>query len=98
MEPRKLKKMRASNLEEGRTMERKQARGKEAKKDREKLILGLRLSQNRLHFFFKSSGGAVENCKFRSTPFNDNQWHTLILAVNNQRVSLTVDCGAPLEM
>ncbi|CAG10357.1 unnamed protein product, partial [Tetraodon nigroviridis] len=98
MEPRKLQKMRVSNLEKGRTVERKQGRDKEAKKDREKLILGLRLSQNRLHFFFKSSGGTVENCKFRSSPLDDNRWHTLVLAVNNQRVSLTVDCGAPLEI
>lgn len=86
-----------SNLEKERKMERKQSRDK-AKKDREKLILGLRLSKNRLLFLFRSSGGAVENCKFRSTSLDDNQWHTLILAIDNQRVRLTVDCGAPLEM
>lgn len=98
MEPSKLQKIRVSNIEKERKTERKQSRDKKAKKDREKLILGLRLSKKRLNFLFRSSGGAVENCKFRSTSLDDNQWHTLILAIDNQRVSLTVDCGAPLEM
>lgn len=98
LEASKLQKMRVSNLEKERKMETKQNWDKKAKKDREKLILGLRLSKNCLHFLFRSNGGAVENCKFQSTSLHDNQWHTLILAIDNQRVSLTVDCGAPLEM
>ncbi|TNM95279.1 hypothetical protein fugu_016362 [Takifugu bimaculatus] len=67
-------------------------------KEREKLILGLRLSRNRLHFLYRSDGGAVENCKFQSTRLDDNQWHTLVLVIDSHRVSLTVDCGAPLEI
>lgn len=98
METSKLQKMRVSNLEKEGMMERKQSRDKKAKKDREKIILGLRLSKSRLHFFFRSSGGTVENCKFGSASLDDDQWHTLVLAIDNQRVSLTVDCGAPLEM
>lgn len=98
MEPSKLQKMRVSNLEKERKMEKKQSSDTKAKKDREKLILGLRLSKNHLQFLFRSSGGAVENCRFRSASLDDNQWHTLILAVNDQRVRLTVDCEAPLEM
>lgn len=98
MEPSQLQKTRESNLERERQMERKQNRDKKAKKDREKIILGLRLSKNRLHFLFRSKAGAVENCRFRSPSLDDNQWHTLTLAIDNQRVALTVDCGAPLEM
>lgn len=81
-----------------RKMERKQSKDKKAKKDREKLILGLRLSRSRLLLLFRSAGGAVENYKFRSSRLDDNQWHTLILAIDSHRASLTVDCGAPLEM
>lgn len=98
MKPRQLEKRSASGLERERKTERKRTRDKKAKREREKLILGLRLSRNRLHFLYRSDVGAVENCKFQNTRLDDNQWHTLILVIDSHRVSLTVDCGAPLEM
>lgn len=96
MEPSKLEK--TSDSERERKPERKRSRDKKARKEREKLILGLRLSRNRLHFLYRSDGGVVENCKFLSSGLDDNQWHTLILVIDSRRVSLTVDCRAPLEM
>lgn len=68
------------------------------KKERGRLILGLRLSRKRLHFLFRGHAGATENWGFSGANLADNQWHTLVLAVGGHRVSLTVDCRIPLEM
>lgn len=62
-----------------------------------RIILGLRLSRNRLHFVFKGHGGVIENWVFRGT-LADNQWHTLVLAIGSQHVRLTVDCNSPQDM
>lgn len=76
--------------------EREASRVKSAERGR--LLLGLRLSKERLHFLFRSHGGVIEKWKFQGTRLADNQWHTLILAVGSHRVGLTVDCSSPLEM
>ena len=62
-----------------------------------RIILGLRFSRNRVHFLFKGHRGVVEHWVFRGT-LADNQWHTLVLNVGNQRIKLTVDCKSPQEM
>uniref|UniRef100_A0A3Q3W5M0 Thrombospondin-like N-terminal domain-containing protein n=1 Tax=Mola mola TaxID=94237 RepID=A0A3Q3W5M0_MOLML len=66
--------------------------------ERGRLLLGLRLSRERLHFLFRSHGGVIEKWRFQGTRLADNQWHTLVLAIDSHRVSLTVDCRSPLEI
>lgn len=63
-----------------------------------RVILGLKLSQSGLHFFFKGHQEAVERGMFRGISLDDNQWHTLILVVQHHHMRLTVDCKSPLEM
>uniref|UniRef100_A0A671TUE0 Thrombospondin type laminin G domain and EAR repeats n=1 Tax=Sparus aurata TaxID=8175 RepID=A0A671TUE0_SPAAU len=70
----------------------------EPKKERGRIILGLRLSRKRLHFLFQGHGGVVEHWGFRGARLADNQWHTLVLVVDSRQVRLTVDCSLPLEM
>lgn len=101
MEPGKVEKR--TVVEKERNPETKQyrkgkARHVKSKKESERLILGLRLSQKWLHFFFRSNDGVIENWGFRGTFQADNQWHTLVLAIGSHRASLTVDCRSPLEM
>ncbi|KAJ0070703.1 hypothetical protein NL108_017884, partial [Boleophthalmus pectinirostris] len=76
-----------SLLEEGR--ERLEAR----------LLLGLRVSRDRLHFLFpEASSGRRRRVTFREVALDDARWHTLSLAVTGHYFSLTVDCGLPLEI
>ncbi|XP_058471470.1 thrombospondin-type laminin G domain and EAR repeat-containing protein-like [Solea solea] len=66
--------------------------------ERGRIILGLRLSKKCLHFLFKGHGGVVEHWVFRGTKLADNQWHTLVLTITREYVSLTVDCQAPMQI
>ncbi|XP_041827115.1 thrombospondin-type laminin G domain and EAR repeat-containing protein-like [Melanotaenia boesemani] len=63
-----------------------------------RIILGLKMSQKHLHFLVKGHGEAVESWVFRGIQLDDNRWHTLVLAVGQDRVRLTVDCSSPLEI
>ncbi|XP_041120590.1 thrombospondin-type laminin G domain and EAR repeat-containing protein [Polyodon spathula] len=65
--------------------------------DSNKLLLGLRYSQDKLHFLFWNYGDR-DHITFRSVKLADNQWHTLILAVSGVYASLTVDCGIPVDL
>ncbi|XP_071394860.1 thrombospondin-type laminin G domain and EAR repeat-containing protein-like [Centroberyx affinis] len=73
-------------------------RNKERDVNGGRVLLGLRLVRNRLHFLFKDHGGVAEHWVFRGTRLADNQWHTLVMAVSGGRAKLTVDCSSPLEM
>ncbi|CAK6974032.1 thrombospondin-type laminin G domain and EAR repeat-containing protein-like [Scomber scombrus] len=64
------------------------------------LLLGLRLSENRLHLL-TSAPGAGRNrnrLSFNEVGLDDNRWHTVVLAVTGPYATLTVDCGLPLEL
>nr|XP_060624006.1 thrombospondin-type laminin G domain and EAR repeat-containing protein [Anolis sagrei ordinatus] len=65
------------------------------------LLLGLRYSRNKLHFFFWSrelSNGWQTRVTFRDVFLADNQWHTGVLAVSKGSFSLTVDCSIPTDV
>ncbi|RXM28975.1 Thrombospondin-type laminin G domain and EAR repeat-containing protein [Acipenser ruthenus] len=66
-------------------------------KDSNNLLLGLRYSQDKLHFLFWNYGNR-DHITFRSVKLADNRWHTLILAVSGVYASLTVDCGIPVDL
>ncbi|XP_049917820.1 thrombospondin-type laminin G domain and EAR repeat-containing protein-like [Epinephelus moara] len=89
-------------LERNKEEEQHEERGKERRvqstDERGRVILGMRLSRKRLHFFLKSHGGVVEHWGFRGARLADNQWHTLVLVVASHRVKLTVDCSSPQEI
>ncbi|TNN48883.1 Thrombospondin-type laminin G domain and EAR repeat-containing protein [Liparis tanakae] len=69
-----------------------------AREEHGRVLLGLRLSKERLHFLFRGHGGVVEQSSFRGAGLADDQWHTVVLSVGSHRVRLTVDCNTPLEM
>ncbi|XP_076602497.1 thrombospondin-type laminin G domain and EAR repeat-containing protein-like isoform X3 [Chaetodon auriga] len=63
------------------------------------LLLGLRVSENRLHFLVTTTGvGGRRRMSFKDVGLDDNRWHTVILAITGPYVTLTVDCGLPLEL
>ncbi|KAE8277781.1 Thrombospondin-type laminin G domain and EAR repeat-containing protein [Larimichthys crocea] len=63
------------------------------------LLLGLRISENRLHFLTTPPGvSGRSRMSFNDVGLDDNRWHTLVLAVTGPYATLTVDCGLPLEL
>lgn len=63
------------------------------------LLLGLRVSENRLHFLTTSPGpGGRSRMTFKDVGLDNNRWHTVVLAVTGPYAMLTVDCGLPLEL
>uniref|UniRef100_A0A8B9HJF7 Thrombospondin-type laminin G domain and EAR repeats b n=1 Tax=Astyanax mexicanus TaxID=7994 RepID=A0A8B9HJF7_ASTMX len=62
----------------------------------DRLLLGLRLTRDKLHFLLQSRG-TTRRVTFRSVGLADGRWHTLVLAVTGHYTILTVDCGIPLE-
>lgn len=63
------------------------------------LLLGLRLSENRLHFLATLPGaGGRSRLTFKEVGLDDNHWHTVVLAVTGPYATLTIDCGLPLEL
>ncbi|XP_029967173.1 thrombospondin-type laminin G domain and EAR repeat-containing protein isoform X1 [Salarias fasciatus] len=63
------------------------------------LLLGLRFSENRLHFLTTVPGaGGRSRLTFKDVRLDDNCWHTLVLALAGPYATLTVDCGLPLEL
>ncbi|XP_063068568.1 thrombospondin-type laminin G domain and EAR repeat-containing protein [Engraulis encrasicolus] len=62
-----------------------------------RLLLGLKVSRDRLHFLFQGSE-ARKKLSFRRVSLADGRWHTLVLALSGQHATLTIDCGMPLEM
>ncbi|KAM3608165.1 uncharacterized protein V6R79_020260 [Siganus canaliculatus] len=63
------------------------------------LLLGLRVSENRLHFLATPPGaGGRSRLSFKDVGLDDDRWHTVVLAVTGQFATLTVDCGLPLEL
>ncbi|KAL3970384.1 solute carrier family 41 [Sarotherodon galilaeus] len=63
------------------------------------LLLGLRVSENRLHFLTTSPGpGGRSRMTFKDVGLDNNHWHTVVLAVTGSYATLTVDCGLPLEL
>ncbi|XP_008291061.1 thrombospondin-type laminin G domain and EAR repeat-containing protein-like [Stegastes partitus] len=63
------------------------------------LLLGLRVSKNRLHFVTTPPGVSRRGRQsFKDVGLDDNRWHTIILAVSGPYATLTVDCGLPLEL
>ncbi|XP_030643409.1 thrombospondin-type laminin G domain and EAR repeat-containing protein [Chanos chanos] len=65
--------------------------------DSDTLLLGLRLSYNKLHFLRSGSRGN-KRISFRSVGLADGSWHTVVLAVTGIYTILTVDCSMPLEL
>lgn len=63
----------------------------------DQLLMGLRVSQERLLFLFLGPVG-WHRLSFRSVGLADGRWHTLALAVSGPYATLTVDCGLPLEL
>ncbi|XP_070694804.1 thrombospondin-type laminin G domain and EAR repeat-containing protein-like [Pempheris klunzingeri] len=63
------------------------------------LLLGLRVSENRLHFLVTPPGfGERSRTTFKDVGLDDNRWHTVVLAITGLYATLTVDCGLPLEL
>ncbi|XP_040912592.1 thrombospondin-type laminin G domain and EAR repeat-containing protein-like isoform X2 [Toxotes jaculatrix] len=63
------------------------------------LLLGLRVSENRLHFLATPPGAAGQSrLSFKDVALDDDRWHTVVLAVSGPYATLTVDCGLPLEL
>lgn len=63
------------------------------------LLLGLRVSENRLHFLATSPGiGGRSRLSFKDVGLDDNRWHTVVLAITGPHATLTIDCGLPLEL
>ncbi|KAI1899263.1 hypothetical protein AGOR_G00060010 [Albula goreensis] len=63
----------------------------------DRLLMGLRFSQDSLHFLFQGLTGR-ERLTFDCVQLADNRWHTLVLAVTGLYATLTVDCGLPLDL
>ncbi|XP_072300245.1 thrombospondin-type laminin G domain and EAR repeat-containing protein-like [Eucyclogobius newberryi] len=64
-----------------------------------RLLLGLRVSRDQLHFLYQQQGtGRRRRVTFREVSLDDARWHTLSLAVTGHYFTLTVDCGPPLEI
>ncbi|KAJ0005962.1 hypothetical protein NQD34_015856 [Periophthalmus magnuspinnatus] len=64
-----------------------------------RLLLGLRVSRDQLHFLFPEGGtGHRRRVTFKEVALDNAHWHTLSLAVTGHYFSLTVDCGLPLEI
>ncbi|XP_043999053.1 thrombospondin-type laminin G domain and EAR repeat-containing protein-like [Gambusia affinis] len=74
-------------------------RKKETKSDEKHagVVLGLKLSQNSLHFVFNGRRKAAEHWSFQGIRLAPNQWHTLVLVIGLHHRKLTVDCNPPLE-
>ncbi|XP_056391812.1 thrombospondin-type laminin G domain and EAR repeat-containing protein isoform X1 [Hyla sarda] len=65
------------------------------------ILLGLRYSDNKLHFLFWNIEGSREwqtKVTFRGVSLANDLWHTLVLAVSGISVSLSVDCSIPIEV
>ncbi|KAM4559500.1 thrombospondin-type laminin G domain and EAR repeat-containing protein-like [Odontesthes bonariensis] len=63
------------------------------------LLLGLRVSEDRLHLVTTPTGfGGRSRIIFKDVGLDDNRWHTIVLAVTGQYATLTIDCGLPLEL
>ncbi|XP_061082661.1 thrombospondin-type laminin G domain and EAR repeat-containing protein-like [Conger conger] len=63
----------------------------------DRLLMGLRFSQNHLRFLFLTPAGG-RSLSFRSVRLADGGWHTLALAVSGVHATLTLDCGLPLDL
>nr|XP_046260657.1 thrombospondin-type laminin G domain and EAR repeat-containing protein-like [Scatophagus argus]XP_046260658.1 thrombospondin-type laminin G domain and EAR repeat-containing protein-like [Scatophagus argus] len=63
------------------------------------LLLGLRITEKRLHFLTLTPGiGVQRRMSFKDVGLDDNRWHTLVLAITGPYATLTIDCGLPLEL
>ncbi|XP_036395888.1 thrombospondin-type laminin G domain and EAR repeat-containing protein [Megalops cyprinoides] len=65
--------------------------------DTGRLLMGLRFSQEKLHFLFLGPGG-LDRITFQCVQLADNRWHTVVLAMSGHYATLTVDCGVPLDL
>ncbi|XP_022073744.1 thrombospondin-type laminin G domain and EAR repeat-containing protein [Acanthochromis polyacanthus] len=69
------------------------------KEGSDSLLLGLRMSKNRLHLLNTLPGvGGRSRQSFKDVVLDDNCWHTVVLAVSGPYATLTVDCGLSLEL
>ncbi|XP_040213347.1 thrombospondin-type laminin G domain and EAR repeat-containing protein [Rana temporaria] len=69
--------------------------------DSRHVLLGLRYSENKLHFLFRNTERSDEwqtKVTFRSISLADDRWHTLVLAVSGTSITLTTDCNIPTEI
>ncbi|XP_072253876.1 thrombospondin-type laminin G domain and EAR repeat-containing protein-like [Leuresthes tenuis] len=62
------------------------------------LLLGFRVSKDRLHLMTSAGSGGRSRIVFKDVALDDNRWHTIVLAVTGQYAMLTIDCGLPLEL
>ncbi|XP_077128262.1 thrombospondin-type laminin G domain and EAR repeat-containing protein isoform X2 [Ranitomeya variabilis] len=65
------------------------------------VLLGLRYSENKLHFLFWNKENSQEwptKVTFRGISLADDRWHTFVLAVAGISVSLSIDCSIPVEI
>ncbi|XP_070979128.1 thrombospondin-type laminin G domain and EAR repeat-containing protein [Oncorhynchus clarkii lewisi] len=63
----------------------------------DRLLIGLLVSQERLHFLFQGPTGK-KRITFRAVRLADNHWHTVVVAVTGRYATLRVDCGMALEL
>ncbi|XP_043987585.1 thrombospondin-type laminin G domain and EAR repeat-containing protein-like [Gambusia affinis] len=69
------------------------------KEGSESLVLGLRVSEDRLHLLTAPpGGGGWRRIGFKNVRLDDNRWHTVVLAVTGPYATLTIDCGPPVEI
>lgn len=61
-------------------------------------VLGLRMSENKIHLLVTSGSGGVQRLNFKDVGLDDDRWHTVTLAVTGPYATLTIDCGLPLEL
>lgn len=65
--------------------------------DSDKLLVGLRLSHDKVHFL-RRIGDRTERVTFRQVNMADGHWHTMVLALSGHYAILTLDCGIPVEL
>lgn len=62
-------------------------------------VLGLRVSENQIHLLAKFGSEGVQRwLNFKDVGLDDDQWHTVTLAITGPYATLTIDCGLPLEL
>ncbi|XP_028993372.1 thrombospondin-type laminin G domain and EAR repeat-containing protein-like isoform X2 [Betta splendens] len=63
------------------------------------LLLGLRVSNNHLHFITMPTGKRGRSrLSYKDIGLDDNRWHTMVLAITGPYATLTLDCGLPLQL
>lgn len=69
------------------------------KEESDSLLLGLRISEDRLHLLTTLPGAAAQSpISFKDVRLDNDMWHTVVLSVSGRYATLTTNCGLPLEL